>query len=356
MPNYPGKTKGTRRVIVSVSGTKVERIVRGTKRDGDAFEARLRLELEADGLSKRVAPTWLDFSVHQYRPYAETNLRESTWKKVRIYQVATLSEFFGAMKLTGISTDEVETYKRVRLRAQTRASTINNELRVLGTVLRYARELGYPCAKPKIRKLPLPAPRVHVWTFVELERLFAEARKERGNLMRILVYLANTGCRKGEAIATEWDWIDFDAGMIRIPSNEHWRPKNGKPREVPISDACRAVLLGEREDKRWVFPRHNGEGRYTDFPKDAFWVARDRAKLSGGPHTLRHTFASHFLAGCPELKLLAEVLGHSHTRVTELYAHLLPGHLERARNVVNIGPSLKVLPNGGSTVGSGSKS
>ena len=41
--------------------------------------------------------------------------------------------------------------------------------------------------------------------------------------------------------------------------------------------------------------------------------------------------------------LLAQLMGHSHTRVTKLYAHLLPDHLEAARDVVSfaapIGPA-----------------
>jgi integrase len=107
-----------------------------------------------------------------------------------------------------------------------------------------------------------------------------------------------------------------------------------------MSDACRAVLTGPRASARWVFPKGSGD-RYVDFPKDAFWAARKRAKLSGGPHTLQHIFASHFLQKVPDLFLLAHVLGHSHQRVTELYAHLLPDHLARARNAVNFGPTLQ---------------
>ena len=69
-------------------------------------------------------------------------------------------------------------------------------------------------------------------------------------------------------------------------------------------------------------------------PKLQFDRARKAARLQGGPHTLRHTFASHFLKQVPDLFLLARVLGHSDTRVTKLYSHLLPEHLARARNAV----------------------
>jgi site-specific recombinase XerD len=72
--------------------------------------------------------------------------------------------------------------------------------------------------------------------------------------------------------------------------------------------------------------------------------ARDAAGLEGGVHKLRHTFASHFLAKEPDMYLLAQVLGHSYTQVTERYAHLLPSHLARARDVVSItGPEINDL-------------
>jgi len=57
--------------------------------------------------------------------------------------------------------------------------------------------------------------------------------------------------------------------------------------------------------------------------------------IKGGPHRTRHTFASHFLASKADLFLLGRLLGHGHTRVTELYSHLIPEHLAEARNVVS---------------------
>lgn len=342
MPNYPGRRKGTRRIVIWTKNRRNEWVVRGTKADGDAFEARKRLELNAGLLTTRAAPTFSDFAKHQYIPHAQVNLKRSTWLKVRRYQLATLREFFGPMRLTEISGEAIERYKVTRA-AEIGKSSINNELRVLRTVLNLAADLGFPSGKPKIAKLKTRGQgRVKTWSLDELARLFMEARKESETLMRMLVFLTNTGCRKGEAIAAEWDWIDFEAAMVRIPSNEVWQPKNGKPREIPMSDYCRVILSGPRKNDRWVFPKNEHE-RYTDFPKDAFWAARNRAGLTGGPHTFRHTFASLFLQREPDLFLLASVLGHSHTRTTALYTHLLPEHLARARNAVNVGPPLETV-------------
>jgi len=89
-----------------------------------------------------------------------------------------------------------------------------------------------------------------------------------------------------------------------------------------------------------VFSTRDGN-RCAFWPKLQFDRARKAAGLKGGPHTLRHTFASHFLKQVPDLFLLARVLGHSDTRVTKLYAHVLPEHLARARNAVRFGPPVR---------------
>jgi hypothetical protein len=80
------------------------------------------------------------------------------------------------------------------------------------------------------------------------------------------------------------------------------------------------------------------KSRWACWPKKQFNRARMAAGLVGGPHKLRHSFASRFLEHCPDMFLLSQVLGHGHESVTRLYAHLLPTHLDKARNVVNVAP------------------
>lgn len=350
MPIYKGRTTGTWRVRIFAHAKLNEWIVRGSKREAEAFEARKRIELDAGHLpSTRTAPSFATFCVDVYRPHAKKHLKESTWNKVRRYQVETLCEHFGDLKLTELSLEVVERFKEARA---VRPSSVNNELRILRTILNYAVERGYPVAQVKWKKLPTRGPsRVHVWSATQIAQLFAVTLVEAPELAPMLAFLANTGCRKGEAIACERSWIDLDGGMIRIPSNDVWRPKNGLPREVPISSSLRRVLEGKQRSARWTFPNRNGD-RFAEFPKDVFARLREAAGLKGGPHTLRHSFASLFLSRCPDMFLLAQVLGHSHQRVTELYSHLLPDHLSRARNAVDLPLPEPEPENSGADLGS----
>jgi integrase len=302
--------------------------------------------------------------------------------------------FFGEKKLADFTTDDVEAFKLSRKKDGVQPRTINSELTVFGAILRYARDIPVRVGKVKIKKLPeIGRGRVAFWDDEQLAHLVASVERVSPDLVPIVLFIANTGCREGEALACEQAWVDLKRGLVTIQPNEHWQPKNGEPREVPISDAIRPWLeRAMATPHRYVFrtaKKRNGERtRWAKWPKRAFNRARTLAgrcaaclaadpggrggvprdvggrapagtvrkkpeppspalrcnacapQLKGGPHTLRHSFASHFLAGEPDMFLLAQVMGHSHTAVTALYSHLLPRHLERARNVVNISASV----------------
>lgn len=341
MANYPGRRKGTRRIVLWSKGTSKEWIVPGTKADGDRFEAEKRLELEASGPAPRNAQRFAHVSQVYASSVAEA-LSSSTWR-ARRHILVGLSEFFGERKLTDNWLPSIDEYRRVRTRARISVASVNTEIATLLYVLRWAKDHGYAVTVPRVKMPKPPQGRVRIWTPAEVERLLAVVRVEDPWLLPMVLFLVNTGCRKGEAIAAEWSWVDFERAMVRIPATTEWKPKSGRAREVPMGDVLRAVLSAPRRSERWVFPNRDGN-RFALFPDARFKEMQTKAGVTGGAHTLRHVYASQFLQAKPDMFLLAEVLGHTHVRMTALYSHLLPSHLEAARNVVNIGGTMATAP------------
>jgi integrase/recombinase XerD len=142
------------------------------------------------------------------------------------------------------------------------------------------------------------------------------------------------GLRASEAIALEATDLDLEAGILRA------RGKGNKERLVPVGSAAgralsaylqrgRPRLVGDRWEARlFVNQRGSGltrQGLYKIVQRHAA-TAGLAAKMS--PHTLRHTFATHLLAGGCDLRSLQEMLGHADIATTQLYTHLSADRLK----------------------------
>lgn len=376
MAIYPVKKdgkaiRGKYRIKVWHLGHPTSEIVNGTRKQAEQREVELRAELRArDPIAYRTAPTFSDFSTSDYKTHARQTLAPQTWTNRR-YQLRDLDRHFGPLALDAITTADVYAYQTAKLDSGVGPVKINDDLKVLRRVLAYAVEVGAIASIPKWRRLKEPKTkgRAVPWSVDEVARLYASLKLEalgqlpdaddrperkqarhavptdRPSLVPMVALMLNTGMRKGEVIALEWSAIDLESGLIRIWPNAEWRPKSNEPREVPIGAAVRpwlAVPASQRPSARYVFPssrrdKVSGElQRFARWPQRRFDAAREHAGLVGGPHTCRHTYASHFLQAQPDLFLLSKVLGHTHARVTQLYAHLMPGHLARARDAVSL--------------------
>jgi len=93
----------------------------------------------------------------------------------------------------------------------------------------------------------------------------------------------------------------------------------------------RPELVGLREERRLFVNRHGGgltrQGLYKIVQRYARAVGLDD-RMS--PHTLRHTFATHLLAGGCDLRAVQEMLGHADIATTQIYTHLSAERLKDA--------------------------
>ncbi len=151
----------------------------------------------------------------------------------------------------------------------------------------------------------------------------------------LLELMYASGLRASEVTELDVSAVDLDEGVLRV------RGKGSKERIVPVGKmAVRAVrnylrkgrleLVGADEQPRLFVNFRGGpltrQGLYKIVQRHA--VA---AGLGGrmSPHTLRHTFATHLLAGGCDLRSLQEMLGHADVATTQVYTHLSNQHLKK---------------------------
>lgn len=347
MPIYPDR-KGSHRVRIWHRGKRQDWIVHGTKAEAKEFEARKRVEFAAhEPMSSRTVPGFEDYCVRVYSPSARAELAPGTWRN-REYQVTLLCDAFGQTRLNAFTFEALTGYVDDRRGAGVRDVKIADDLKVLKAILNHARKVArvpviIPTRWPRL-KMPKPNPRerVRIWTTAEVRRLF---RCCEATILPIVTFLANTGCRKTEAVQLRCRAVDLRAGVVwiepvRDEDNEvTWEPKDRETRPVPISARLRPILArltkGRRPDEAVFRGGRSGEG-WSAWPQKRFDEARAAAGLTGGPHALRHTYASHFLHNGGSMATLAKILGHSNERTTELYAHLIPGALKDAAGRVDL--------------------
>ncbi|MDX6681740.1 MAG: integrase/recombinase XerD [Solirubrobacteraceae bacterium] len=154
----------------------------------------------------------------------------------------------------------------------------------------------------------------------------------RDRAMLELMYAC--GLRASEAVDLTVGAVDLRVGVLRA------RGKGSKERLIPVGREAvaalrtylehgRTKLVGLR-DERHLFVNHRGNGLTR---QGLYKIVQRHARTAGlegkmSPHTLRHTFATHLLAGGCDLRSLQEMLGHADVATTQIYTHLSADRLK----------------------------
>ncbi|MCS6852625.1 MAG: site-specific tyrosine recombinase XerD [Gemmataceae bacterium] len=145
----------------------------------------------------------------------------------------------------------------------------------------------------------------------------------------LLETLYATGSRASEVVGLLMADLHLESGFCKCTG------KGRKQRVVPLGrpaiQALREYLLGQRPeliranpDVPHVFVSRGGK----PLSREMLWalvkkyVRRAGLNARVSPHTLRHSFATHLLAGGADLRTVQELLGHASIRTTQHYTHV----------------------------------
>ena len=190
----------------------------------------------------------------------------------------------------------------------------------------------------------------------EVDRLLTVAHQrvaEANNSQRLkalrlyclLEILYATGMRVSELVALPRNALAGDERMLII------KGKGERQRMVPLNTAAQEALnlyLRERDqtlsagnssptvsgnNSAWLFPSWGQHGHLTrQRLAQELKLLANRANIEPSrvsPHVLRHAFASHMLERGADLRSVQKLLGHADISTTQVYTHLLEGHLRQ---------------------------
>ena len=288
---------------------------------------------------ERYALQWLD----SYGRTLKLGTREKYAEILRVHWFPTL----GCVRVADITRAQVKAVVVDKARTYARG-TVSYMVDVLRSCLQSAVEDSLVTVNPASRLGALTAKGrkavpVEVFAPGVLAFILDEAKRLDPSLYPIVLLMARTGLRIGEALALKVGDIDLDARHIevrrtwgsRAQANGALRfntPKGRRARLVDMSKQLTATLKLHLADQAnptaWVFPGRGPDapmnpmtflGRWTTLLKAAGVTYRK-------PHTLRHTYASLLIQNGESLAYVRDQLGHSSIKITvDTYGHLVPG-------------------------------
>ncbi len=243
-----------------------------------------------------------------------------------------------------IDTAAVRSFLAALTRKKLAATSQSRALSAVRSLLRFAVDEGTipvnPATAVRTPKTPKTLPRD--LRPGEVEALIdAEPRTDelgpRDRALTELLYA--TGLRVSELVGLDWTDVDLEERTLRVLG------KGKKERVVPFGKPAQVALKAWLEVWEDIRARAKSPGReqpvFLGSLGGRLNVRTVRSVLTGRareadlatnvhPHALRHSFATHLLAGGADLRTIQELLGHSSLSTTQRYTHL---ELERLLEV-----------------------
>lgn len=227
---------------------------------------------------------------------------------------------------------DILAYLERRQQQGARSSTLFGSVIAIRQLHRFLSSHGHTRTDPSVGlKLPklkqrLPKP----LTVVEMDRLLdAASRGQKFHHIRnqaMLELMYATGIRVSELITIAPNQIDLEGCWLRVMG------KGGKERVLPVSDRAKGALVLYLKARTARFSKTPPvlflSSRGSQISRGGFWLILKGIAAHAGleatvfPHRIRHSAATHLLAGGADLRVLQALLGHASIITTQRYTHV----------------------------------
>ena len=171
----------------------------------------------------------------------------------------------------------------------------------------------------------------------EVLRLLQAPAGEKPNRVRdraMLHTMYSAALRVSELVDLDLGDVNLEEGFVAVLG------KGNKRRIVPLGAHARAAMSEYLSKVRgkWARPSSRAcfvTARGKAMTRQGFWaIVKKYARAAGitkpiSPHKLRHSFATHLLAGGADLRSVQTMLGHADISTTQIYTHVSGDHLRK---------------------------
>lgn len=282
----------------------------------------------------------MDWSREKNAFLASLRSRALSENTLRAYQV-DIEDLLGFLKTRELELEALRDWVFALSEAGASKSTLARKISSVKSFTAFLFEQGALTADPGLRlrapKLDRPLPKVATEPSMQqiFDRLEQRATEDDPAALRdLLIFelLYATGMRVSELAGLDVSNFDFSRQLVRV------RGKGNKERMLPYGE--RAALALDRY-LRLARPKLNAQdlpallvssrGKRVGVRQIYALVASQLETTptgAAGPHTLRHSAATHLLDHGADLRAVQEILGHASLATTQIYTHV---SIERLR-------------------------
>ncbi len=352
------------------------------KRSAERIAAQVNVDLASGRTPGNLHAEVIEPEPHPFAEFAEAWLRREVEIPIergmvghlapgsaRIYRLQVdvhLAPYFGNNDVREIGLAEVQGFYDhcIDTGRPKSAKSIDMALNCLRLVLNHARAQGliesnqvevWKRGRPRRRSSAAQSVRPEkVLSAEEVRGLLTVTQRDFPRFYPLILFLADTGARLGEASALRWEDVDLESGTARIwrsySSGERLGPtKTGRERVVELSSRlCRVLAEAQPNvfpipDGTLAFPNLSGGLLCSVYFRNKVFAKVVRTALGSGrrvsPHCLRHTWASLHMARGTPLKWIQEQGGWTTAKVLlDTYGHFMPTEARGFADALSAGP------------------
>lgn len=331
-----------------VNGKQHSRAAGTKKRDADAMLAKINYEINTGRYVDIKPMVFSEFST-RWLELTKPNLKASSYSKYVVVVNNELVPMFGALQVSRIDTEMIQGWLTGLSARGLKPSTVNTYFSTMRKLMSDAEKWKYIHRNPAaiVNRPKIPKSEIDYLDPQEIGRLLA-AVENCAQDHALLMLLALTGMRIGEALALTWDDIDFIKQTLMVSKTMYngvaTAPKtSGSRRVVKFPEPIKRELMNLQltspiTQTNYVFL----SGAHTPLDRNhvrnrIMKPALVRAGLrSVSVHSLRHSYATLMIHQGENMKFIQSQLGHSSMRVTfDRYGHLLPAEGDDAMKRLN---------------------